>query len=131
MARAGLGREGARDPGGTMANRSSATTEWQGDLKSGSGRVGLGSGLGGEMAVDWRARTEGAADRTTPEELIAAAHSACFSMALSNILAGGGNAPETLRTQAVVHFESSDTGFRISKIELAVSGSVPNIRQPI
>jgi osmotically inducible protein OsmC len=79
------------------------------------------------MEVDWRARTAGAAGKTTPEELIAAAHSACFSMALSNILAGGGNPPDSLSTNAVAVFESGESGFHISSIELSVSGSVPGI----
>ncbi len=110
-----------------MTKTSSANTRWEGDLQHGHGIVGLESGVGGEMQVDWRARTTGSDHTTTPEELIAGAHSACFSMALSKILADQGTPPDTLRTGAVVTFAEGDAGFRISSIVLRVVGTVPGM----
>ena len=108
-----------------MATDRTAEVTWHGDLTSGSGRVdSVTSGAIGGLDVDWRARSEDAQSKTSPEELIAAAHAACFSMALSAGLAKAGNAAEELKTSARVTFQP---GEGITKIALAVAGVVPNI----
>ncbi|MEO8529414.1 MAG: OsmC family peroxiredoxin, partial [Pseudolysinimonas sp.] len=88
-----------------MALTSEATTLWFGDLTSGSGTTSLDSSDAGEFPVSWQARSEGVAGRTNPEELLGAAHSACYSMAFSNALGKAGHAPESLQVTAAVTFQ--------------------------
>jgi lipoyl-dependent peroxiredoxin len=108
-----------------MATDRTAEVTWHGDLMSGSGRVdSVTSGAIGGLDVDWRARSEDGAAKTSPEELIAAAHAACFSMALSNGLGQAGHAPEEMKTSATVTFQP---GEGITKIALAVAGKVPGM----
>jgi osmotically inducible protein OsmC len=108
-----------------MATDRTAEVTWHGDLMSGSGRVdSVTSGAIGGLDVDWRARSEDGAAKTSPEELIAAAHAACFSMALSNGLGQAGHAPEELKTSATVTFQP---GEGITKIALVVAGNVPGM----
>jgi lipoyl-dependent peroxiredoxin len=107
-----------------MAAISRADAVWEGDLTSGRGRVKVASGVFPEFPVTWATRAERTHGGTSPEELIAAAHAACFSMALSNGLAGEGNAPEELRTSATVTFQP---GEGITKIALTVEGRVPGL----
>jgi osmotically inducible protein OsmC len=108
-----------------MATDRTAEVTWHGDLTSGSGRVdSVTSGAFGGLDVDWRARSEDGAAKTSPEELIAAAHAACFSMALSAGLAKAGHAPDELKTSATVTFQP---GEGITKIALAVAGKVPGM----
>jgi len=108
--------------------KSRATTTWSGDLFSGSGTTTLaGSGAAGPLPVSWASRTEEAAGKTSPEELIAAAHASCYSMALSNILAGAGNPAEKLDVEAVATFEKVEEGWRLTKMKLSVNGSVPGM----
>jgi osmotically inducible protein OsmC len=105
-----------------------ATARWSGDLMKGSGAVHLdSSGVGPELPVTWTSRTESPGGKTSPEELIAAAHAACFSMALSHGLAGAGHPAERLTTQATSTFEKTDAGFRMTKMHLSVRGSVPGM----
>jgi lipoyl-dependent peroxiredoxin len=107
-----------------------ASAVWNGDLFGGSGSVTFeSSGATGPLPVTWAARTEESGGKTSPEELIAAAHAACFSMAFSNILAQAGNAPQELRTSATATFEKTDAGFRITRMALEVSGDVPGMDQ--
>lgn len=109
-----------------MESKSNAT--WHGSLVEGSGAVSLGSGAAGPLDVSWRARTEVQGGTTNPEELIAAAHSACYSMALSHGLAGAGHPPARLDTSAVVTFGPKEGGgFAISAVALTVRGEVPGI----
>ena len=108
-----------------MATDRRAEVVWQGSLMEGSGTiVSTTSGTIGEQAVSWPNRSEDNPDSTSPEELIAAAHAACFSMALSAGLARGGNPPDELRTSATVTFQP---GEGITKIALTVEGSVPGL----
>jgi osmotically inducible protein OsmC len=110
-----------------MATDRQAHVTWEGDLMSGSGRIdSVTSGALGGLEVDWRARSEDGQSKTSPEELIAAAHATCFSMALSNGLAQGGHAPERLNTSATVTFQP---GEGITKVALDVSARVPGIGQ--
>jgi osmotically inducible protein OsmC len=107
-----------------MATTRTATTNWQGSLMEGSGQVTLGSSGLGTYDVTWASRAEDPNGRTSPEELIAAAHSSCFSMALSHALAGQGNPPERLETTADVTFQP---GEGITGIKLTVRGTVPGL----
>jgi lipoyl-dependent peroxiredoxin len=106
---------------------SRAEAVWEGDLAHGSGKVTSGSGAFDDLEVSWSARTEGAEGKTTPEELIAAAHAACLSMALSHQLAEAGTPPEQLLVRAVCAFEKVNGGFAITTMELSVEGRVPGI----
>jgi osmotically inducible protein OsmC len=107
-----------------MAVDSSASATWQGDLNSGSGTVRAASGAIGEQALTWRARAESRESGTSPEELIAAAHAGCFSMALSFGLGNAGHPPERLDTSARVTFQA---GQGITAIHLTVRGTVPGL----
>jgi osmotically inducible protein OsmC len=107
-----------------MATTRTATTSWQGSLMEGSGRVELQSSGLGTYDVTWASRAEDPNGRTSPEELIAAAHSSCFSMALSNGLAKAGTPPDALETKADVTFQP---GEGITGIHLTVRGTVPGI----
>lgn len=107
-----------------MAVTSEATTLWFGSLVEGSGTTSLDSSDAGEFPVTWAARSEGVAGRTNPEELLGAAHSACYSMALSHALAGAGHAPESLQVTAAVTFQP---GEGITGSHLLVSAKVPGL----
>lgn len=107
-----------------MATTRIATAEWHGTLIEGSGRVSLDSSGTGAFDVTWASRAEEPEGRTSPEELIAAAHASCFSMALSGALTKAGNPPDALRTRAEVDFQP---GEGITGVRLAVSGDVPGL----
>ncbi|GHH70593.1 OsmC family protein [Kitasatospora indigofera] len=107
-----------------MATTRTARTAWEGNLLDGKGEVTLASSGIGTYPVSWPARSEEPNGKTSPEELIAAAHSACFSMALSHGLAGAGNPPAKLDTQADVTFQP---GTGITGIHLTVTGDVPGL----
>jgi lipoyl-dependent peroxiredoxin len=108
-----------------MATDRSAEVTWSGDLMNGSGTIeSVGSGAFGPLDVSWPARTEEPDGRTSPEELIAAAHAACFSMALAHGLAQGGQAPEALSVSATVTFQP---GTGITRSVLDVEGTVPGL----
>ncbi|MFE1645453.1 OsmC family peroxiredoxin [Microbacterium sp. P01] len=107
-----------------MSVTSEASTTWKGTLFEGSGEVALESSNQGPLPVNWKARSEGSTSVTTPEELIAAAHSSCFSMALSNALAENGTPPETIETTASVTFVP---GKGISGSHLNVNATVPGL----
>jgi osmotically inducible protein OsmC len=108
-----------------MATERRAEVEWRGDLMGGAGVIErVGSGAFGPLDVTWASRAEQPEGRTSPEELIAAAHAACFSMALAHGLAEDGNPPEQLSTSATVTFEP---GTGITRSALEVEGKVPGI----
>lgn len=102
-----------------------AEAKWEGDLKSGKGTVKLGSGAF-EGPYSFTSRFEDGKG-TNPEELIAAAHAGCFTMAFSNRLATAGFVAKRVHTVAKVHLEKGDAGFYVPKIELICEGDVPNI----
>jgi lipoyl-dependent peroxiredoxin len=110
-----------------MAAVSRAEAVWQGDLTSGGGRVAPASGAFPELGVTWAGRTERSPGTTSPEELLAAAHAACFSMAFSNGLAKAGHVAERLVTTAEVTFVP---GTGITSSHLTVRGRVPGIDAP-
>jgi lipoyl-dependent peroxiredoxin len=108
-----------------MATQRRAEVTWQGSLMDGAGTIDrVGSGAFGPLDVTWASRAEDPAGRTSPEELIAAAHASCFSMALSHALAQAGSAPERLSTAATVTFVP---GTGITAIALEVTGRVPGL----
>ena len=107
-----------------MALTSEATTLWFGDLTSGSGTTSLDSSDAAEFPVTWQARSEGVVGQTNPEELLGAAHSACYSMAFSNALSKAGHAPESLQVTAAVTFQP---GEGITGSHLLVSAKIPGI----
>jgi osmotically inducible protein OsmC len=108
-----------------MADRTAQVT-WEGSLLEGSGTIEqVGSGAFGPLPVTWASRSgDASGGKTSPEELIAAAHASCFSMALSNGLAKDGNPPERLETSATVTFVP---GTGITKIALTIRGRVPGL----
>ncbi len=109
-----------------MTTRTSSA-RWQGDLKSGSGTLSLGSGaFSGEYTFVSRFE-EGPG--TNPEELLGAAHAACFSMSLSNILAQDGATVNSVETDATVHLDRVDGSPRITKVVLTTVGDVPGLDQ--
>ena len=104
-----------------------ATAEWKGDLESGSGSF---EGSSGKLRGDYSAGSRfGDSGGTNPEELVAAAHASCFSMALSLVLSQGGNPPDSIRTEARVQLLKEGEGFAIKKIELTTSARVPGIEE--
>ncbi|MFP1601966.1 OsmC family protein [Microbacterium sp. 2216-1] len=107
-----------------MPITSEATTTWTGSLIEGSGTVAFSSSNLGTFPIDWKARSEGSDTTTTPEELIAAAHASCFSMAFSNMLAQNGTPPERVNTSASVTFKP---GTGITGSHLNVNATVPGI----
>jgi lipoyl-dependent peroxiredoxin len=107
-----------------MATVRTANAHWEGPLMGGQGKVSLDSSKVGEFEVNWPSRAEKPEGKTSPEELIAAAHSTCFSMALSHGLAGAGTPPESVDTRADVTFQP---GEGITGIHLTVRASVPGI----
>jgi osmotically inducible protein OsmC len=107
-----------------MAIRS-ASAEWQGDLKSGTGSFGSASGqLGGSYSFESRFTDSGG---TNPEELVAAAQAACYSMQLAAMLALGGTTADSVRTEVKVQILKQGDGFAITKIDLDTVGRVPGI----
>lgn len=104
-----------------------ANVVWTGDLIHGQGHLTVKSGGFPTIPVTWAARTERSEGKTSPEELLAAAHASCFSMALSNGLAKQGHAPERLDVTAVCTLDRTDAGLRVSSMALTVRGKVPGI----
>lgn len=105
-----------------------ANVTWTGNLASGSGVVSAGSSRTfSELPVSWAARTELPDGRTSPEELLAAAHASCFSMALAADLTRAGKAPERLEVGAAVTFDKTEGGWRVVSSVLTVRGRVPGM----
>jgi lipoyl-dependent peroxiredoxin len=107
-----------------MAERR-AEVVWEGNLARGNGSFTVGSGAMGEQAVTWASRTERSDGKTSPEELIAAAHASCFAMALSNVLDKGGTPPERLQISAVCTFDVDNV--KVSSVDLDVRGQVSGL----
>jgi osmotically inducible protein OsmC len=102
-----------------------ADAQWEGTLQEGHGTMRLGSGAW-EGPYSFKSRFEDGTG-TNPEELIGAAHAGCFSMALSATLGRAGHNPERVATSAAVHFNKTDDGFRIQRIELTTVAKVPGL----
>ena len=111
-----------------MAATRTATVTWNGNLAAGSGTVTAGSSeLFTDLPVSWSARTEAPQGKTSPEELLAAAHASCFSMALSGALHRAGTPPEHLHVSATVTFDKVGDGWSVTSSQLDVLGVVPGI----
>ncbi|AFZ69169.1 OsmC family protein [Deinococcus peraridilitoris] len=112
-----------------MANiERKANAQWNGDLKSGNGTISSLSGVLSDTPYSFRTRFENQPG-TNPEELIAAAHAACFTMAFSNVLQQAGHAPRTLATDATLGMDASGGGFKIATMHLVVRGSAEGLDQ--
>ena len=111
----------------TLRAERRATATWTGALFDGSGAVSAGSRAFAQLPITWASRTEHSDGRTSPEELLAAAHAGCFSMALSLVLAEAGTPPDALTVDATCVFEQVPTGFAITTIALDVHGRVTGI----
>lgn len=111
-----------------MAEVRTATATWNGDLASGSGSVTAGTtGLFQDLPVSWASRTEAPDGRTSPEELLAAAHAACFCMALSAGLARAGTPPDHLHVEAEVTFDKVADAWTVTKSHIIVVGHVDGL----
>jgi osmotically inducible protein OsmC len=110
-----------------MAAERRAQTTWHGNLAQGTGTFTVGSGSVGPQEVTWNARTEQPDGKTSPEELLAAAHASCFSMALSGSLARAGTPPRRLETEAVVTFDKVGDAWSVTRSALTVRGDVPDM----
>jgi lipoyl-dependent peroxiredoxin len=104
-----------------------AQVVWEGDLAGGSGTVGSGSGALDGLPVSWPARTEEPGGKTSPEELIAAAHASCYAMALAHTLAQAGNPPQRLEVAAVTTLDQVDGAFKVVSSDLSVKGRVAGL----
>jgi osmotically inducible protein OsmC len=105
-----------------------ADVSWSGDLQTGSGTINyVSSGAFSRLPVTWASRTEDHNGRTSPEELMAAAHASCFSMAFSARLGKNGTPAAKLDTKVVISFAKGDAGWKIATSTITVKGDVPNI----
>jgi lipoyl-dependent peroxiredoxin len=111
-----------------MAATRTATVTWNGPLLNGDGTVSAGSSeLFTALAISWSSRTEAPEGRTSPEELLAAAHAACFSMALSGALARAGTPPDHVHVSAAVTFDKVGDAWTVTRSDLDVVGTVPGL----
>ncbi len=110
-----------------MASKASAV--WTGSLKEGKGTISTATGVLNNANYSFATRFEGAATGTTPEELIAAAHASCYSMALGATLGGEGFTPDRIETHAAVTLAKVEGGFAVTKIALTTTASVPGVSE--
>jgi osmotically inducible protein OsmC len=111
-----------------MSINRKASAQWNGGLKDGQGSISTDSGVLRDTQYSFGTRFENGVG-TNPEELIAAAHAGCFSMALSGQLTTAGHPPASIRTSATVSMEKTDAGFTVTAVHLDVTASVPGIDQ--
>jgi lipoyl-dependent peroxiredoxin len=112
-----------------MAQIRSANATWSGNLTEGSGTVSMATGLLADSPISWSARTEAPEGMTSPEELLAAAHASCFSMAFSNTLFKDGFTAERLETSVEVTADKREAGWTVLSSHITVRGSVPGLDQ--
>lgn len=110
-----------------MGVQKTAEVTWENDLITGSGVVKFGSGAIPETGVTWASRTENLGGKTSPEELLAAAHASCYSMALSASLARNKTPPKRLEIKATASFDRVGDGWKVTSIALSVTGYVSGI----
>jgi len=110
-----------------MASKASAV--WTGSLKEGKGTISTATGVLSNANYSFATRFEGADSGTTPEELIAAAHASCYSMALGATLGGEGFTPEKIETHAAVTLAKVEGGFAVTKIALTTTASIPGVSE--
>jgi len=104
-----------------------ADVVWTGTLAKGTGTLKLNSGAATDLPVTWASRSERSEGKTSPEELVAAAHASCFAMAFSGDLTEAGTPPDELRVSAVVTFAQTVSGFAGASSKLEVVGKVPGL----
>jgi len=112
-----------------MAAQRKAEAVWEGDLLNGKGMVNMFSGAIPQFPVTWAARTEQPGGKTSPEELLAAAHASCYAMAFSGTLARNRTPPKKLNVTATATFDKVGDGWKVTKMELNVVGNVPGLDQ--
>ena len=113
-----------------MATSRQATATWSGDLLSGNGTVTAGTtGIFRDQPTTWASRTGEPEGVTSPEELLAAAHASCFSMACSNILAKAGTPPTRLDVEVRISADKLESGFTVQRADIVVRGTVPGATQ--
>jgi lipoyl-dependent peroxiredoxin len=124
-----MAQEQARTPGTSERLRAERRAEavWAGSLFDGHGNVSAGSRAFAGLPITWASRTEHADGRTSPEELLAAAHAGCFSMAFSLVLAEAGTPPDQLTVNATCAFEQVPDGFAVTTIDLDIAGRIPGL----
>jgi lipoyl-dependent peroxiredoxin len=110
-----------------MAMTRSASATWQGDLPTGQGTVSTDNAFLQEVPTSWRARTEDATGQTSPEELLAAAHASCFSMAFSNELSKAGFVPDRVEVTVEVTADKREMGWTVLTSQITARGWVPNV----
>ena len=110
-----------------MASKASAV--WTGSLKEGKGTISTATGVLSNANYSFATRFEGADSGTTPEELIAAAHASCYSMALGATLGGEGFSPDKIETHAAVTLAKVEGGFAVTKIALTTTASIPGVSE--
>lgn len=110
-----------------MALTRSASATWQGDLPTGAGTVSTASAFLQNVPTSWRARTEDATAETSPEELLAAAHASCFSMAFSNELSKAGFVPDRVEVSVEVTADKRESGWTVLSSQITARGWVPNV----
>lgn len=110
-----------------MAVERTAKATWEGDLMGGSGEVSTESGVVESATVKWSSRAEQADENTSPEELIAAAHATCVSMALAHGLAQAGTPAKQLESEAAATFEQVGEGFKMTTMRLSIRGQVEGL----
>ena len=113
-----------------MVVKRTASVTWENDLIRGKGTVRFGTGALPETGVTWASRTEQPGGKTSPEELLAAAHASCYAMALSATLAGNKTPPTRLDVIAVCTFDRVGEGWKVTTMDLTVKGAVPGIDAP-
>lgn len=106
-----------------------ASVRWDGTLGAGSGSLTLGEGAASALPVSWASRTGHARGKTSPEELLAAAHASCYAMAFAHILEERGAPPQQLSVAADCTFEQVTDGFKVSRVALEVEGTAPGITE--
>jgi lipoyl-dependent peroxiredoxin len=104
-----------------------ATTNWEGDLAHGNGVLSFASGAASDLPVTWASRTARSEGKTSPEELVAAAHAACFAMALSHGLTEAGHRPDSLAVSATVTLDVDTV--KVTSSAISVEGRVPGIEE--
>jgi osmotically inducible protein OsmC len=114
-----------------MAIERQARATWEGDLRGGTGHFDVGSGAITGQEVTYSSRFEQPGGKTSPEELIAAAHATCFSMFLAGVLTKAGHAPTRLETDAVCTLEPLDAGPRITSMRFSVRGEVDGVDEDV
>jgi len=112
-----------------MAAQRRADVVWEGDLLNGNGKVKTGSGALPEFPVSWASRTEQPGGKPSPEELLAAAHASCYAMALSATLARNRTPPQRLQVSAVTTFDKVGDGWKVTRVDISVSGKVSGLNQ--